>query len=736
MASKEAEVKQSTTEFKYLGLWKKIVVRFVVVLSNVYDFAKENSGDFKTTVVSIENKVVPIFGPIYKNIKGLVEQTLVFVDDKFDTYAPSFIKKLAIEFNNLIYEAKPLAKRIVTTTQAITIPPITATTKYFIQSITPLQKGSTTTKTPVETTPTSDTTTSSGIGSILQTGTGLASQAGGLFGNVTQGITSNTAGLANTATSAVTRAVSSGSSTATKVLLQTAYERDFFISGYLPLIPVDEMRAAYKLVKTAGDGLSAAGNIVGGGLSTTGNILGGGLSTAENVLGGVSNVGNVVGGGLSTVGNVVGGGLSAAGNVKTEQSTADLKYLGLWKNIVVRFVAILSNVYDFAKNNSGDYRTTIVSIENKVVPMFGPIYKNLKELVEQTFVFVDDKFDTYAPSFIKKLAIEFNNLIYEAKPLAKRIVTTTQAITIPPITATIFFLQTTKYFIQSITPFQKGSTTTTTHVESTPATNTTTSSGISSILQTGTGLASQAGGLFGNITQGITSNTAGLVTGTVSSATQNVVGNSGSSTATKALLQTAYKTIEVAAIPVIAQVWYQVNKEHPTFAEFSEFVLPVVEAVAKLYNKTVEFTDERGFTISGYLPLIPVDEMEASYKLVKTAGDGLSAVGDVMGGGLSAAGNIVGGGLSTVGNVAGGVSEGLSAVVGAGLSTVGSVAGGAGEGLSAVGNVASGVSEGVSAVGDVAGEGLSAVENVAGAGLSAVTGGLSAVGGLFGGKKH
>lgn len=99
--------------------------------------------------------------------------------------------------------------------------------------------------------------------------------------------------------------------------------------------------------------------------------------------------------------------------VKTEQSATELKYLGLWKKIVVRFVAILSNVYNFAKENSGDYKTTVVFIENKVVPTFGPIYKNLKELVDQTSVFVDDKVQIYTYTHrikLKNVFLLFNQL--------------------------------------------------------------------------------------------------------------------------------------------------------------------------------------------------------------------------------------------------------------------------------------------------------------------------------------
>ncbi|KAJ0896013.1 putative rubber elongation factor [Helianthus annuus] len=99
-------------------------------------------------------------------------------------------------------------------------------------------------------------------------------------------------------------------------------------------------------------------------------------------------------------------------------------------------------------------------------------------------------------------------------------------------------------------------------------------------------------------------------------------------------------------IPVIAQLWYELMNKYPTLAQLSEFILPVVEVMCELYNKAVAFMDGKGYSIAGYLPLVPIDEMKAAYKLVKTSKDGLAAVGDLVGvdanKGLSAVGDILG----------------------------------------------------------------------------------------------
>ncbi|GJY32564.1 REF/SRPP-like protein [Tanacetum coccineum] len=79
------EIKQSTSELRHFGFLKEFTLKFLVVLSNVYDFAKENSGVMKTTLVSAENTMVSAIVPLYNKLKDLPEGILVFVDDKMLT---------------------------------------------------------------------------------------------------------------------------------------------------------------------------------------------------------------------------------------------------------------------------------------------------------------------------------------------------------------------------------------------------------------------------------------------------------------------------------------------------------------------------------------------------------------------------------------------------------------------------------------------------------------------------
>ncbi|GJY49762.1 REF/SRPP-like protein [Tanacetum coccineum] len=116
----------------------------------------------------------------------------------------------------------------------------------------------------------------------------------------------------------------------------------------------------------------------------------------------------------------------------------------------------------------------------------------------------------------------------------------------------------------------------------------------------------------------------------VNSAAQNIV-KEAQSTGAKAALQSAYMSFKLAGIPVIAQLWYDANKTYPIINKLSEFILPVTEYLSAWYNKAVTYMDGKGYGLFGYLPSVPIDEMKAAYKLVKTTMDGLSSVGDLVG---------------------------------------------------------------------------------------------------------
>ncbi|XP_035832238.1 uncharacterized protein LOC110871612 isoform X2 [Helianthus annuus] len=457
----------------------------------------------------------------------------------------------------------------------------------------------------------------------------------------------------------------------------------------------------------------------------------------------------------------------ASNEIESEQSSTGLKYLWLFKKIVARSLLLLLNVYEYAKENSVDFKATIVAAEDLVVFTFGPLYQKLTSLPEDIMEFVDDTFDKYASSRAKEFVTKYNTLIYTTKPIVKKQVIATQTIISPILTTTIFLLKTTKYLLRNITPKpeplfgKKDQTplqnsldaakslvpdlanqavdatkslvgglplvgdvaqtltnptnlanqiadTTSSLVKENPIleavssaaessskttkslfgglptnpldlanqiTNTANSlvkdnpildavnSAAQNTLDTATSIVGDLP-IVGDIAQSLPTNPADLanqvlntttslvndnpLSGAINSAAENIgnIGNNTAATGTKAALQAAYTTMKLAMIPVIAQLWYELMNKYPTLAQLSEFILPVVEVMCELYNKAVAFMDGKGYSIAGYLPLVPIDEMKAAYKLVKTSKDGLAAVGDLVGidanKGLSAVGDILG----------------------------------------------------------------------------------------------
>ncbi|KAD2393716.1 hypothetical protein E3N88_40693 [Mikania micrantha] len=349
----------------------------------------------------------------------------------------------------------------------------------------------------------------------------------------------------------------------------------------------------------------------------------------------------------------------ASNEVEIEQSkTTGLKHFRFLNEIMVKFLVLLSNIYDFAKENSSFLKPTFVSVETSFVSVVGPVYEKLKELPEQIIVFVDEKFDKYAPSLAKNLVAAFQSLIDKATPLVQKLLTAAQPVITPLITTTISLLQKLlvitipliQEFLTAIKSaplvgraqslLQKGLTMTQSFLESSPLVKS-----AQSILQTTLNQAldktkSIVGGipLMGNVAQSlITTNPIELynqlvnspIFGAVSSATQNFVKVSQTA-GTKAALQSIYMSLKLVGVPVIAQMWYKVNT-HAWFNALAEPTLPVVEYLSELYNKVVIYMDGRGYSLFGYLPSLPIDEMKVAYKLVNTTMDGLSAVGNLAG---------------------------------------------------------------------------------------------------------
>ncbi|KAI3733348.1 hypothetical protein L6452_12791 [Arctium lappa] len=327
----------------------------------------------------------------------------------------------------------------------------------------------------------------------------------------------------------------------------------------------------------------------------------------------------------------------------------------------------------------------MASKENAVVSAVGPVYNKLKDLPEQIIVFADDKLEKYAPGLAKSLIAKFQSIIDKTLPLVEKLLTKAlsivtplltkaQSIVTPLITTAVSLLkkviETIKSLLQKILDtikslplygkakallekglnaikslplvgkaqdlLQTGLAT----IKSLPLVNT-----AQSLLQNPADLANQAldttksvvGGipLVGNVAESLITNPLDLADSLVKDnpvigAAQNIV-KEAQSTGKKAALKSMYLSFNVVGLPVIAQFWYKANT-YPLFHSLAEVILPVIEKLSEYYNKFVTYMVGKDYELFDYLPLVPIKEMKAAYKVVKMAMDSAAAVGDLAGG--------------------------------------------------------------------------------------------------------
>lgn len=78
----QTEVERKSPELKYLGFVRIAAIRAFVCVSNLYDYAKQNSGPLRSAVGTVEGTVNTVLGPVYHKLKGVPDDLLVFVDKK------------------------------------------------------------------------------------------------------------------------------------------------------------------------------------------------------------------------------------------------------------------------------------------------------------------------------------------------------------------------------------------------------------------------------------------------------------------------------------------------------------------------------------------------------------------------------------------------------------------------------------------------------------------------------
>lgn len=120
MAENTETESTSTHELKHLGLFRMAAIQALICVSNLYEYAKQNSGPLKSTIGTVEGAVTTVLSPVYERFKGVPDDLLVFVDNKVDEathkleeHAPPLAKQAVMTTRDLIQEASEKTQKIV-----------------------------------------------------------------------------------------------------------------------------------------------------------------------------------------------------------------------------------------------------------------------------------------------------------------------------------------------------------------------------------------------------------------------------------------------------------------------------------------------------------------------------------------------------------------------------------------------------------------------------------------------
>ncbi|VVA94371.1 unnamed protein product [Arabis nemorensis] len=117
----ETEKKNSKeVGLKHLGFVRIAAIHVLFSLSNLYDYAKQNSGPLKSAVGKVEGAVTTVVTPVYHRFKDVPDSLLLFLDHKvgevsvkFDKHAPPMAKKVVTQASVLIKKTTEKAQYFV-----------------------------------------------------------------------------------------------------------------------------------------------------------------------------------------------------------------------------------------------------------------------------------------------------------------------------------------------------------------------------------------------------------------------------------------------------------------------------------------------------------------------------------------------------------------------------------------------------------------------------------------------
>ncbi|KAK7280877.1 hypothetical protein RIF29_08423 [Crotalaria pallida] len=124
MATNEFESKKQQQELKHLGYVRVAAIQAYVLVSHVYEYAKQNSGPLRSAVGTVEGTVTNVLGPVYNKVKDFPDHVLVFVDNKvdeaahkFNEHAPPFAKHVAVQVKDLTQKVAQEAGKVASEVQ-------------------------------------------------------------------------------------------------------------------------------------------------------------------------------------------------------------------------------------------------------------------------------------------------------------------------------------------------------------------------------------------------------------------------------------------------------------------------------------------------------------------------------------------------------------------------------------------------------------------------------------------
>ncbi|XP_043724251.1 REF/SRPP-like protein At1g67360 [Telopea speciosissima] len=113
-------IESENQQLKHLGFIKIAAINTLICVSNLYEYAKQNSGPLRSGVRTVEGTVTTVVAPVCEKFRDVPYNLLVFLDkkvdeatNKFDKDAPSLAKKVVSQASCLVQKATKVTQTLV-----------------------------------------------------------------------------------------------------------------------------------------------------------------------------------------------------------------------------------------------------------------------------------------------------------------------------------------------------------------------------------------------------------------------------------------------------------------------------------------------------------------------------------------------------------------------------------------------------------------------------------------------